>query len=114
MTVIDDYFEKIDEPQKSELERIRQIVHRTVPDAVEVISYGMPVFKYQNKYLVGFNSLKDHMSIFPTSGPIEALKDKLQDYSLSRGTIRYSVEKPLPETLVQEILRLRVADIIKK
>lgn len=111
MSVIDEYLKKVAEPQKSELERIRKIVHETVPEANEVISYGMPAFKYKNHYLIGFNALKDHMSIFPTSGPIEALKDKLQDYSLSKGTIRFTLDNSIPEPLVKEVLFSRLADI---
>lgn len=111
MSAIDDYLKDVPEPQRAELERIRHIVHAALPDAVEVISYGMPAFKYRSKYLVGFNALKDHMSLFPASGAIEKLKDKLGDYSLSRGTIRYQVDQPIPESLVKEIILARAADI---
>ncbi len=111
MSVIDDYFEKIPPPERAELERIRRIVHETAPDAVEVITYGMPGYKYQKKYLIAFNALKDHLSIFPSSGPVEALKDKLSSYSLSRGTIRFTLDKPLPEALIKDIVRERITEI---
>ncbi len=114
MSVIDEYLKNIPEPQKAELERIRQIVHKAVPDAVEVMTYGMPGFKYENKYLVAFNALKDHLSLFPAAAPIEALRDKLGDYSLSKGTIRFTLDNPLPEALIKEILLVRVGDISKK
>ena len=113
MSVIDEYLTKVSEPERSELERIRKIVHETLPEAKEVISYGMPAFKYQNKYLVGFNAFDDHMSLFPAAGPIEALKDMLKDYSLSRGTIRFTLDNPIPESLIKEILLCRAADITK-
>lgn len=111
MTVIDEYFKKIAPRERAELQRIREIVRAVAPDAQEVITYGMPGFKYKNKYFVGFNALKNHLSIFPSSGPIEALRDKLQGYSLSKGTIRFTLDNPLPEELIKEILRERMAAI---
>ena len=112
MSVIDDYFENIPGPERAELERIRQIVHSGVPDAEEVISYGMPAFKYHGKYLVGFNVFKGHLSLFPTAGPIEKLKDELADYKLARGTIQFTLDKPLSEDLVRKIVMIRAGDII--
>jgi len=47
----------------------------------------MPGFKYQSKYLLAFAVTKHHLSLFPTSGPIDGLKDRLQDYDLSKGTL---------------------------
>lgn len=113
MSVIDDYLQEIPGPERAELERIRQIVHSMVPDAEEVISYGMPVLKYKGKYVVGFNAFKDHLSLFPTAEPIEKLKDRLQGYKLSRGTIQFTLDKPLPEELIREVMRSRADDISK-
>ena len=89
MTVIDQYFANVDPTQRKELERIRTIVKNVAPEAEEVISYGMPGFKYKNKYLIGFNAFKDHLSLFPTSRPVEVYKDQLQDYKLSE--VQYSL-----------------------
>ena len=49
MSVIDDYLVKYSNPEKAELERIRSIVQKTVPDAQEAIIYGMPGYKYKTK-----------------------------------------------------------------
>jgi uncharacterized protein YdhG (YjbR/CyaY superfamily) len=107
MSVINDYLANVAQPQKAEIERIRTIVHKTVPDAVEVITYGMPGFKYKNKYLIAFAPFKDHMSLFPGAGAIEALKDKLATYKLSKGTIQFTTENPIPESLLIEIILVR-------
>lgn len=98
MSVIDDYLNKLENPQRNELQRIRTIVHDTAPNSEEVISYKMPAFKYKGKYLIGFNVFKDHLSLFPTSEPIELMKDDLKNFKLSRGTIQFSVENPIPKT----------------
>ena len=113
MSVIDDYLKKVDSPQKEALERIRKIVSETAPEAVEVISYGMPAFKYEGKYLIGFAPFKNHMSIFPASDPIEALKEKLGEFKLSKGTIQFTIDKPVPQSIIKELVQLRVKNISK-
>lgn len=113
MSVIDDYLKEVSGPQKQQLERIRQTVKQTVPDATEVISYGIPAFKYDNKYLIGFAAFKDHMSIFPASGPIAVLKEKLSNYKLSKGTIQFTIDNPVPKSIIVELVNIRIADISK-
>ena len=113
MSVIDDYLKDVAEPQRQQLERIRRIVKQTVPDAEEVISYGMPGFKYNKKYLIGFAEFKDHMSIFPASNPVETLKDKLSKFKISKGTIQFTIDNPVPEPIIKEVLGIRLADISK-
>lgn len=114
MTVIDTFFDNLEPPRRAELEKIRQLVHEIVPQAQEVISYGIPAFKYRNKYLVGFCSYKHHLSLFPTSSPILAFKDELAGYTVSSGTIQFTLDRPLPSGLVRRIILNRVADIDEK
>lgn len=111
MSVIDEYLQNVAEPQKSELERVRKIIATTVTDAEEVITYGMPGFKYKGKYLISFSAFKDHMSIFPGSHAIEALQDKLGTYKQLKGTIQFTLDNPLPEALLKEIVTIRMIDI---
>jgi uncharacterized protein YdhG (YjbR/CyaY superfamily) len=114
MSVIDEYFKKFNPAQQAELKRIRQIVRETVPEAEEAVSYGVPAFKYKEKYLIGYCAYKDHLSLFPGSEPIEAVKDKLKDFTLSKGTIQFTLEHSIPESVIKEMLHVRIADIEKK
>ncbi len=111
MSVIDDYLEEINILQRTELERIRRIVIQRVPDAEEVISYGMPAFKYNGKYLIGFAVFKNHLSLFPTAGPIEALKERLNGFKLSKGTIQFTVDNHISEPMIKKIIDIRIANI---
>jgi uncharacterized protein YdhG (YjbR/CyaY superfamily) len=111
---VDNYFETLENGQRFELERIRTIVTQVVPEAKEVISYGMPGFKYKNKYLVSYGAFKNHLSLFPGPKPVAELKNKLKNYITSKGTIQFSVDKPLPESLIKEILAIRVLDILAR
>ena len=111
MNEVDKYLDGIDNDQKTELVRVRKIIHRSAPQAEEVISYGMPVYKYNKKYLLGYAAFKNHMSIFPGSGPIESIKNELKDYKISKGTIQFTLERPIPEYLIKQIIKYRIKDI---
>lgn len=111
MNEVDAYLSKVEPKQRAELERVRRIIRQTVPDAVELISYGVPAFKYKDKPLAYYSVSKDHMSFFPTSGPVEALKDELEGYKTSKGTIQFTLEKPLSEKLIKDILAARIDQI---
>ena len=113
MSPIEKYLTTMTEPERAEFERIRKIVHQTVPDVEEGFSYGMPGFKHHNKFLLWVGAFKDHMSLFPASAPIAALKDKLKDYKMSKGTIQFTLDNPLPESLIKEILHMRLDDSLK-
>ena len=110
MSFVDEYLAKIPEAEKAELERVRELVHATVPDAEEVKTYGMPGFKYKGKYLVSFAVFKNHLSLFPGALPNDVLS-KLEKVTVSKGTIRFTVEHPIPEEVIQQLLIRRVAAI---
>ena len=114
MTVIDEYLQNVEPKQKAELEKIRAFVHDQVPEAEEVISYGMPAFKYKGNYLIGFAAFKDHMSVFPTPEPIEALKDDLRHFQTSKGTVLFTLEHPLSLEAVGKLVDERMKIINKQ
>lgn len=112
MPSVDEYLSNISAQQRAEYERIRKIVRQVVPEADEVISYGIPTFRYKGSYVLYFGAFKHHMSLFP--GAPLAIADKLQDFKVSKGTIQFTADHPVPESIITEILRVRLADIAKK
>lgn len=113
MSETDKYLSKVNATQRTELERVRKIVKQTVPDAEEVITYGMPGFKYKKKYLIAYAPFKNHMSIFPGSTTSESIKSKLSEFKQSKGTIQFTLEKSIPEPILIEIVKDRVKAIDK-
>lgn len=111
---IDTYLNALGTTQQEQLERVREIVLKEVPDATQGISYGMPVLKYRGKYLIGFAAFKNHMSIFPGAAAIEALQTELAEYRIAKGTIQFTETSPLPESLIVALLRVRIHEIIGK
>ena len=112
MSSFDDYLATVPDPQKAELERIRQLVRRTVPEAEEATSYGMPAFKYKKRPLLGFRVGRNHLSVFPFSpAAVDAARDALASFDLSKGTVRFTAEKPLPDAALEQLLRHRLGEI---
>lgn len=97
------------------LEKIRQTIREVAPEAVETISYQISTFKLNGKHLVYFAAWKDHIGFYATPSGNEAFKNELSQYKVSKGSIRFSLEKPIPMGLVKKIVRFRVKDIqVKK
>lgn len=111
MGIISDYLQKTNEPQKSTLAHVSKVIQNACPDATEVITYGMPGYKYKGKYLIAFSAFKDHLSIFPGSGAIEAYEQELAKFKTSKGTVQFSPEAPLSDELLQKIVAHRTNDI---
>lgn len=112
MGEIDDYLADLEEPERRALERIRDVALRVAPDADQGKSYGMPALRVAGKPLIGFTVSKQHLSLHPFSPEaVEAVADELEGFSLSKGTIRFTPETPLPEQIVERVVRLRLAEI---
>ncbi len=111
---IEEYLKNVTLAQKAEFARIRKIVKRTVPEVEETISYGIPTFKYKGKYLLYFGAFKNHMSLFPGSYLIDSMKDKLKGFKVAKGTIQFTEDKTVPESIIKEIIQKRQAEISKK
>jgi uncharacterized protein YdhG (YjbR/CyaY superfamily) len=109
---VDDYFVGLEPSTRAAFEHIRSLVMDIVPDADDGTSYGMAAIRYQRKPLLGFRAAKDHLSIFPFSpGVVDAVRDRLAGFELSKGTIRFTVATPLPDEVVRDVVRLRIHEI---
>jgi uncharacterized protein YdhG (YjbR/CyaY superfamily) len=106
---IDEYLAAVPEDARATLQKLRNVIKAAAPKATEVISYQMPGFKYHGM-LVFFAAFKNHCSLFPGSSVMEAHKDDLKSYETSKGTIRFTIDKPLPAALVRKIVKARVAE----
>ena len=107
---IDAYLEALPPDVRAALERLRRIIKSAAPKATEAISWQMPSLKHQG-LLVGFAAFKAHCSFFPMSSDVMAAHEKmLAGYSTSKGTIRFTVDKPLPAALVKKIVKARIAE----
>ena len=107
---VDDYLSRLPADSRSALEKLRRTIKSIVPDAVEVISYQIPTFKYRDRMLVSYAAFSEHCSFFPGAAPIKAHQSDLKSYQTSKGTIRFFSTKPLPATLVRKLVKTRIAE----
>jgi uncharacterized protein YdhG (YjbR/CyaY superfamily) len=106
---VDEYLARVPEPACGTLKKIRATIRSVVPaEASEVISYGIPSFKYKG-WLVGYAAFANHCSFFPGALP-RKFANKLKRFPTSKGTIRFPVDKPLPAVLVKKLVRARIAE----
>ena len=108
---VEEYLAGIPEPARSVLEKLRAVIRSAVPPAAtETISYRIPAIKYK-RVLVWFAAFSDHCSLFPSAAIIERFKDELKGFAVSKGTIHFPLDKPLPVSLIKKLVKARVAQI---
>ncbi len=112
-STVDEYLAAQPEQVRTVLKKLRQIIKKAAPGAEEVISYRIPAFKFHGM-LVWYAGFKDHYSLFPFAATLHVFKDKLKPYELSKGTIRFPLNKPVPVKLVTEIVKYRVKENLDK
>jgi len=106
---IDEYLDALPEKEMMALHKLRKVIKSVAPHAEEVISYGMPAFKYHGM-LVYFAAFKNHCSFFPGSSQIIKLYDELKPFKTAKGTIQFTADKPLPVALVRKIVKARMEE----
>jgi uncharacterized protein YdhG (YjbR/CyaY superfamily) len=112
MSEMDDYLDSVPSPQRTALERVRAVVAGVAPEAEEGVSYGMPAFLYAGRPLLGFRAAKKHLSVFPFSpAAIEAVRDRLSGFDISKGTIRFSPDRTVPDDVLADLVRARQQEI---
>ena len=103
--------ERFEEPQRDALRRLRRTILEIVPEAEQVISYGLPAFRVRGQTVAGFAAFKAHLSYLPFSGSILGqLADELDGYKMTKSSLHFPVDRPLPKELVKKLIALRLAD----
>ena len=98
---------------QGKLNQLRKLIKDNAPDALEVISYNMPAYKF-NGMLMYFAAHKNHIGLYPMATGIEAFKDELTKYETSKGTVQFPHNKSLPVTLIKKIVQFRVKQNLEK
>jgi uncharacterized protein YdhG (YjbR/CyaY superfamily) len=107
---VEAYLADVPAAERTVLQKIRAAVRSVVPDAGEKISYGMPAFTYHGNLLF-YAAMKHHLSLFPGSkSVVKQFAEELAPFDAAEGTIRFTVEKPLPMVLVKKIAKARAAE----
>ncbi len=109
-TTISAYLKAAPKHAQPKLQELRALCQTLIPDAEEVIRYGMPTIQLEGKNFVHFAAMKGHLGFYPTPSGVSAFEEQLtkQKISYSKGCIRFAYDKPLPVALIKKIIAFRM------
>ena len=112
---VDEYIASQSAAMQTLLRRVRSTIRKAVPQAEEMISYKMPAYKLRGERLLYFAGWKQHYSLYPaTKALVAALKDELAFYEISKGTIRFPLDQPVPVKLIERIAKFRAKEAAER
>src|SRR6185503_2485283 len=106
---VDEYIERYPANVQSVLQKIRQTIRKSAPEAKEVISYGIPGYMYHG-ILIYFAGVNKHRSVYPAPRGNEAFKKELAAYKGGKGTIQFPIGEPISFDLIRRITKFRMKD----
>ncbi len=108
---VDEYLAAVPEPARSTLKHMRAVIRSVVPaGTTEVFSYGIPTFRYK-RGLVAIAAFGKHCSFFPLgASALDSFKEELKEFRVSKGTLHFPLDRPLPDALVKKIVKARIAE----
>jgi len=111
---IDEYIDTFPENVQTILKQVRKTIKAAAPKAGEKISYGIPTFTLNGKYLIYFAGWKHHISIYPIPVGDDEFNQEIAPYVAGKGTLKFPIDKPLPLKLITKIVKLKVAESLSQ
>ena len=111
---IDEYIETFPKEVQTILQQVRSTMRAAAPEAEEKISYGIPTFTLNGKYLIYFAGWKHHISIYPIPTGDDAFNQEIAQYVAGKGTLKFPIDKPMPLKLIRKIVKLKVAESLSR
>lgn len=108
---IDEYIKTFPKDVQTILVKIRKVIGKAAPDAVEGISYGLPAFTLNGKPLVYFGAWKKHIGFYATPAGNVAFKKELSVYQGAKGSVQFPLDEPMPYDLIEKIAKFRVREV---
>jgi len=106
---VDEYIKRYPADVQPVLQKIRQTIRKTAPEAKEVISYQIPGYM-QNGVLIFFAAYKNHISVYPAPRENVAFKKELSAYKGGKGTVQFPIGQPVPYNLIMRITQFRLRE----
>lgn len=103
------------EPHRSSIRVLRERLRVALPDAVEMLKYGMPCFVVNGKGVAGYDAFKEHCSYFPMSGGVlDHVTGIPKGWTATKGTLHFPVDAPPSKALVKRLVKVRLAEIAER
>lgn len=111
---IDEYVAGFPPDVQAILEKIRATIREAAPAAEETISYQIPAFTLNGRYLVYFAAYKKHVGLYPAPRGVEEFREELSAYGGGKGTVRFPLDKPIPFDLINRIVAFKVKESLER
>jgi uncharacterized protein YdhG (YjbR/CyaY superfamily) len=109
---IEAYIDAAPHPMRDALRRMRSVIADAAPDAVEVFAYGLPGYRYLGRPLLYYGAAAKHYALYGNTETAQAaLREDMQGLDMSKGTIRFPPDGPVPEALVRKLVAVRLAEV---
>ena len=109
---VDEYLAGLPADQRQLLQGLRERIAKLVPDATQAISYGMPAFRLDGRFLISYAGWKSHCSLYPlTDSFMASHADEIEPFDRTKGSIHFTPQKPLPDRVLDDLIRARVDDL---
>ena len=105
----DAYLAALPDDQRAALEALRTAIHAAAPAMEECISYGLPAFRLNGKFLLALGAAAKHCALHLGS-TVQTHPKELASFDTSKGTIRFQPHRPLPAALVRKLVRARITE----
>jgi uncharacterized protein YdhG (YjbR/CyaY superfamily) len=110
---IDEYISLYPPKVQEILQKVRLVIKKAVPDAMEAIKYQLPTFVL-NGNLVHFGAFKNHIGFYPAPSGLSEFKQELSVYEGGKGSIRFPLDREIPFDLIRRIVEFRVMENLEK
>jgi uncharacterized protein YdhG (YjbR/CyaY superfamily) len=111
---IEEYIESFPIDTQKILKQVRNAIKKAAPEVEETISYAIPAFKFNGKYLIYFAGYKTHVGLYPAPRESEEFKEELSIYKGGKGTVQFPLNQPMPLDLIKRIVRFKAKAIMEK
>lgn len=100
---INEYIMAQDEDKQQKLFYMREILHNSLPEAEERISWSMPTY-WKGHNIVHFAASRRHIGFYPGSEAVVFFAEELKKYKTSKGTIQIPYED-IDADLIEKIAK---------
>jgi uncharacterized protein YdhG (YjbR/CyaY superfamily) len=112
---VDAYIASQPEAARGKLEQVRAAIRRSLPEAEETISYGIPTYKMKGESVLFFAGWKKHYSLYPAGDRLlAALAEELAGYEIQKSTIRFPLADEVPVELIERIAKFKAEEAAGK
>ena len=100
---VDEYISSFPADVQEKLQGVRLAMGAAAPGTEEAISYGIPTFTLDGRYLIYFAGWKRHISVYPIPVVDAQLDKEIERFKAGKGTLRFPLDEPIPYELIGQL-----------